>query len=86
WGAKAPVISTRTSGALSLVQENENGHLYDLERLEQFYHALDKTLDSPAHARQIAENGHLLAKQEYDTLLLTRRMKDLYEELIREKA
>jgi alpha-maltose-1-phosphate synthase len=85
WGARAPVISTRTSGAISLVRENENGHLFDLNREEEFDLALQRVLESPVHARRIGENGHALAGQEYDSLLLARRMKTLYEELIREK-
>ncbi len=86
WGAHAPVISTKTSGALSLVQENENGHLFDLQREEEFHLALKRVLESPPHARRLADNGHALAAQEYDSVLLSRRMKTLYEELIREKA
>jgi starch synthase len=86
WAAHAPVISTRTSGAISLVRENENGHLFDLNREEEFDLALQRLLESPAHARRIGESGHALAGQEYDSLLLARRMKALYEELIREKA
>jgi len=86
WAARAPVISTRTSGALSLVQENENGHLFDLNQEETFHLALHHVLESRDHARRIGENGHLLAGREYDSLLLARRMKSLYEELIREKA
>ena len=81
WGARAPVVSTRTSGALSLVQENENGHLFDLSQQGDFHRALQRVLDSPAHARRIAENGHALAAAEYDSLVLSRRMKALYEEL-----
>jgi glycosyltransferase involved in cell wall biosynthesis len=85
WGACAAVISTRTSGALSLVQENENGHLFDLNQEEEFHLALQRILESPPHARRIGENGHALAGRDYDSLLLARRMKTLYEELIREK-
>lgn len=86
WGAKAPVVSSRTSGALSIIQDGENGHLFELEEVDRFHRALEKVLDCPMHARALAENGHQLAAQEYDTLVLTRRMKALYEELIREKA
>jgi glycosyltransferase involved in cell wall biosynthesis len=85
WGAGAPVISSRTSGAVSLVQDGENGHLFDLEDMYHFHRILDRTLEFPAHARELAENGHQLAAQEYDTLVLSRRMKSLYEDLIREK-
>jgi glycosyltransferase involved in cell wall biosynthesis len=86
WAAHAPALSTRTSGALSLVEENENGHLFDLKNEAEFDHALQRVLESPAHARRIAENGYTLAAQEYDSLILSRRMKNLYEELIRERA
>jgi len=86
WGARTPVLSTRTSGALSLVHENENGHLFDLEEANDFHRLLHRLLDSPLHARRIADCGHSLAAQEYDSFVLSRRVKGLYEELIREKA
>ncbi|HEV8544610.1 MAG TPA: glycosyltransferase family 4 protein [Verrucomicrobiae bacterium] len=81
WAAGAPVLSTDTSGAKSLVQEGENGHLFNLEETERFHHLVQKTLDSPVHARELAQRGHELATQEYDTLVLSGRMKSLYEEL-----
>jgi alpha-maltose-1-phosphate synthase len=86
WAARAPVLSTRTSGALSLIEENENGRLFDHSNPEEFHCALQQVLASPAHARRIAENGHALAAQEYDSRLLSRRMKSLYEDLVKAKA
>jgi starch synthase len=86
WAARAAVISTRTSGAVALVRENENGHLFDLDKAEEFDRALDAVFDSPEHARRIGESGRALAAQEYDTLILSRRMKSLYEELLRAKS
>jgi len=86
WAAGAPVLSTRTSGATSLVQEGENGHVFDVENADRFHHLVQKTLDSPAHARELAQRGHQLATQEYDTLILSRRMKSLYEELLQSRT
>jgi starch synthase len=86
WGARAPVIATRTSGALSLVKDNENGHLFDLQREEEFHSALQRILESPPHGRRIGENGHFLASHDYDSFQLSRRIKTLYEDLIRRKS
>lgn len=86
WGAGAPVLSSRTSGALSLLNEGENGHLFNIDDEEEFHRGLDRILNCPAHGRRLAENGHQLAAQEYDTALLAGRMKSLYEELVREKS
>lgn len=86
WGAGAPVISSRTSGALSLMKEEENGHLFSIENEEEFHRGVTRVLSDPTHAKRMAENGHRLTAQEYDTLILSRRIKLLYEEIIREKA
>ena len=86
WAANAPVLSTRTSGALSLVKEGENGHLFTVGNDDEFHRGLEQILASPEHADRLAANGHELAASEYDTLILSRRLKSLYEELLREKA
>ena len=59
--------------------------MFDLNNSPEFHAGLCKVLDSPAHARALARNGHQLAAAEYDTALLSRRIKRLYEELIRER-
>jgi alpha-maltose-1-phosphate synthase len=86
WAAGAPVISSRTSGALSLVREEENGHLFNIEREDEFHGAVDRVLNDPAHARRMAESGHQLTAREYDTFVLSKRIKSLYEEITRGKA
>lgn len=85
WAAGAAVLTTRTSGALSLVEEGENGRFFNLENTDEFHRGLDGMLNQPEEARQMAENGHKLASGEYDTLVLSRRVKSLYEDLVREK-
>jgi alpha-maltose-1-phosphate synthase len=86
WAAGAPVLSTRNSGALSLVRSGENGCLFSLDDLPDFLRQLDDVLKHPEQARELARGGNRLAAEEYDTLLLAGRMKRLYEDLIREKT
>ena len=85
WAAGAPVLSTRNSGALSLVQPNLNGSLFDLANPDEFHQQLEVILNQPERARLQAQKGHELAVREYDTTVLASRMKHLYHDLIREK-
>jgi alpha-maltose-1-phosphate synthase len=85
WAAGAPVLTSRTSGALSLVKQNKNGHFFNISDEDEFHRGLDELLEKPTEARRLAENGHKLVAEEYDTLILSRRVKALYEELLREK-
>ncbi|MGV3771686.1 MAG: glycosyltransferase family 4 protein [Verrucomicrobiales bacterium] len=85
WAGKAPVISSRTSGALSIVRDGENGILIDLERPEELLAAVSTMLGDPKKAAAMAQAGHELAANEFDTLVLSTRVKKLYEELIQEK-
>ena len=84
WAAQRPVISTKTSGALDLVEEHVNGHLFDLSDAKTFHRAIDRCLTDAAHAREIGCNGFKRA-QEFDTVRLAGRVRDLYEDLLKEK-
>ncbi len=84
WAAQRPVISTRTSGALDLVEEGVNGHLFDLDDAKDFHTAVDRCLNDAHHARQIGCSGFKRA-QEFDTVRLAGRVRDLYEDLLKEK-
>jgi glycosyltransferase involved in cell wall biosynthesis len=86
WAAGAPVISTRNSGALSLVRENANGALFDLANEDEFHHKIDVLLENREQAKRMAGEGNELVKREYDTAVLSRRIKGLYEELIEENG
>ncbi|MDB6037818.1 MAG: hypothetical protein JWM99_1659 [Verrucomicrobiales bacterium] len=86
WAAGTPVVSSRTSGALSLVEPNKNGWLFDLAEPSQFLSALDEALANPSKAKQFAAAGHDLAAREYDTAILARHIRNLYEELIQDAA
>lgn len=86
WAAGRPVLSSRTSGALSLVRDGHNGWLFDLSRPEEFHSAIDETLANPGLAAVLAQRGAELVKREFSISVLAYRLKCLYEELIEERS
>jgi glycosyltransferase involved in cell wall biosynthesis len=86
WAASKPVISSRTSGASALIKHGQNGWLFDLSDPQPFHTALDKVQTNPQLAESMAAEGRHLARSQYDIRVLANRVKDLYEELIDEKA
>jgi glycosyltransferase involved in cell wall biosynthesis len=85
WAAGAMVISSRTSGASGLIEDGENGFLFDLNRPEMFFAALDATLSNPESARTMAQRGKEKARNSYSISAVAKNVKRLYEELIEEK-
>jgi glycosyltransferase involved in cell wall biosynthesis len=85
WAAGTAVLASRTSGAKALVQEGENGCLFDLEQPAEFHCALQKVLNNPTSAKQMAARGSELVRNEYSVSALAGRLKSLYEGLIQEK-
>ena len=82
WAAGATVISSRTSGALDLIQHGENGWFFDLHAPQTFHQAVDCALLNPElKSRQAAAGGKLVSGG-YDTTVLAGRMKNLYAEVI----
>jgi hypothetical protein len=58
--------------------------LFDLNNAQAFHAAIDHCLNDANHAREIACNGFKRA-QEFDTVRLAGRVRDLYEDLLKEK-
>jgi glycosyltransferase involved in cell wall biosynthesis len=84
WAAETPVVSARASGPAALIENAENGWLFDLDQPQTFHDALARTLDNPVAAKQMARRGALVSEQ-YDISALAARLKRLYGELIEEK-
>jgi glycosyltransferase involved in cell wall biosynthesis len=82
WSAGAPVISSRTSGASALIQDGENGWLFDLQNPQGFHEALNCVLSEPELARVTMERGRELARTKYDTRVLAGQVRHLYQELV----
>lgn len=86
WAAGTAVLSSKTSGACSLVEHGTNGWLFDLDEPAGFHRSLDVILTDPEHRRAVVELGNRTARDEYDVLVLARRVEDLYRSLIEKKG
>lgn len=85
WATGTTVLSTRTSGACSLVRHGENGWLFDPENPETFHQPLAQSLSNSDAARRVLRRGNDEVHAKYNLNALAGRMKALYEELIEEK-
>jgi glycosyltransferase involved in cell wall biosynthesis len=85
WAAGAAPVSSRTSGARSVIQHGENGFLFDLENPASFHESVDALLAKNCLAKEFGTRGKNYVKTEFDSQVLARRVKALYEELIAEK-
>lgn len=81
WAAGTPTISSRTSGAVSVIKPGHNGWLFDLERPESFHRAVDELLADRGRRDAYGERGRAVVRAEYDSAVLAGRMRRLYEEL-----
>ena len=85
WATGTLVLSSKTSGAVSLVRNGKNGWLFDLDRPETFHKVLDLALARTDAAREVLDRGAEQVDREYNLGALARRMKELYQQLIEEK-
>lgn len=85
WATGTMVLSTRTSGASSLIRHGQNGWFFELNRSETFHGPLNLALLNSDAARRVLRTGDSEVQSRYNLTALAGRMKALYEELIEEK-
>jgi glycosyltransferase involved in cell wall biosynthesis len=85
WATGTMVLSSRTSGACTLVRDGENGWLFDLDKPETFHQPLTQALSNSDAARRVLRRGGHEVHTQYNINALAGRMKALYDELIEEK-
>lgn len=81
WAAGTPVISSRTSGATSLIQHGHTGLLYDLETPATFHQAIDAVLTSASLHRSLSSTARAHVVAEYDVASIAARVAKVYESL-----
>lgn len=85
WATGTMVLSSRTSGGMTLIRHGENGWLFDLDNPQSFHEPLDHALMKTDLARRIIRRGCDEVNMDFNITALAGRMKRLYEELIEEK-
>ena len=81
WAAGTPIISSRTSGASSLIKHQENGWLFNLDQPRDYLAALKEALAGDDDTRRVIDTARTLVRSTYDTVVAAARVKRLYEEL-----
>jgi glycosyltransferase involved in cell wall biosynthesis len=84
WAAGRPVVASRVGGVASLVADSEDGLLFDAHDQQGFLRACTAILDRPEYRRQLADRGQRKARQQYGWDTITRRLLEIYEEVVRE--
>ncbi len=85
WAAGKPVISTRTSGALDLIDPGETGWLFDVGDRAAFFSAVSEALNHPEVAWRMGQEGRERVRARYDSTVLAGAVAKLYRDLAEEK-
>lgn len=86
WAAGTPVISSRTSGPLDLIDHGRTGLLYDLETSATFHQAIDSVFNDARLHRHLREEARSHVLAEYDVPSIAGRVAKVYGELREELA
>ncbi|OYW77337.1 MAG: hypothetical protein B7Z37_04640 [Verrucomicrobia bacterium 12-59-8] len=85
WAAGTPVVSSRTSGASSLITHGETGLLFDLEKPNTFHLAIDAMFNDVMLHRDLCANARARVLADFDVPSIAARVAKVYGEL-REEA
>ena len=82
WAAGTPILSSNTSGALSLINHGENGWLFNLSDPAGFHECLDEALRNEQLRQNMTAAASELVLSTYDVSAMGKQVRDLYAELI----
>jgi glycosyltransferase involved in cell wall biosynthesis len=81
WAAGTPVISSRTSGPLDLIDHGRTGLLYDLETPATFHQAIDAVFNDANLHQHLREEARAHVLAEFDVPSIAARVARVYEDL-----
>lgn len=82
WAAGLPVVASRVGGVPSFVEHERDGLLFEPDDLRGATRALAALLTHGPRARALAEAGRAKARERYGWDVITRRLVELYEEVL----
>ena len=85
WAAGTPVLSSRTSGAASLIEHGRTGLLYDLDQVSDFHSGIDTLMINNKLHRHLSTEARAHVCAEFDVPTIAGRVARVYEELIEAK-
>ena len=85
WAAGTPVLSSRTSGAASLIEHGRTGMLYDLDNASDFHFGIDALMTSERMRRHLSAEARERVLADFDVPTIAGRVARVYEELAESK-
>jgi alpha-maltose-1-phosphate synthase len=85
WASGTPVLSTRTSGAASLIEHGRTGWLFDVDDAPGFIRWTKAALSEPAITAWMIDAARQQLAAKHDTRAVATKVRELYETLIEEK-
>lgn len=85
WAAGTPVLSSRTSGALSLIEHGRTGMLYDLGNISEFHSGIDTLMTSERTRHHLTAEAHERVLADFDVSAIAGRVARVYTELAESK-
>lgn len=80
--AGKPVISTRCDGVLDIIRHEENGLLFDANRVQAFTQAVQRMLEQPDLRERLARQALQTAAEQFSHERFLSRMMDLYDKCL----
>ncbi|MBI4398436.1 MAG: glycosyltransferase family 4 protein [Candidatus Omnitrophica bacterium] len=81
--ASKPVVATNVGGIYMMVRENENGFLVPPHDPKALADRIVHLIEQPELRRQMGRRGHDVAMAQFSIDALTRRMIEMYEEVLK---
>lgn len=81
WAAGTPALSSRTSGASTLIDHGKTGWLFDLDQPAAFHDGLASALRDDSARRAVITAARERVLAEYDARVIAARVKSIYAEL-----
>jgi starch synthase len=81
WAAGTPVLSSRTSGALSLIDHGRTGMLFDLDNKSDFHFGIDALMMSDHIRTHLIGEARERVLADFDVPTIAGRVARVYEEL-----
>jgi len=86
WAAERPLIAAASQGPAAVINDGDNGLLVPIDDVEALVGAVRRVGEEPGLAAKIIAGGKRDFEQGYTREAVTRRMLDVYEKLISERA
>ncbi len=82
WATKTPVVAADSQGPAWLIQDGENGLLFEVDDVEQCASQVNRLLHNSELQRRLITKGYETFSEKFSMDVIVKEYKDLFEELL----